>query len=335
MTKTDLKKTFPTTISKNISSTESWKIVFVLIGIAVVSVSAIQIIRKQIGSIDPGSIAAQIKPAEGIESVSDLDTDGDGLFDAKEEHLGTNPHNSDTDNDGFTDGEEIFNGYNPLSAAIDGSQQNSVKIFGEPRVMYENMQPTMTSASATSEAQAGVGGLGGEDEVILDSGAISDMLRQVNTLTNYSMPDISGIPINITQTSGKTPVENYMYDVLGIFSRWAPFDDEVDISNFIAEVQQGNYARVGGVIEAKEEGLKELAEIEVPEEMYDLHTQGLKLLIGGSNSLIALQGVGGAGGEEETMTLFSQIQYLVDQTQSLVTNISAISRNYDLPFVFE
>lgn len=49
------------------------------------------------------------------------DTDGDGLTDAEERDLGTDPNNADTDGDGLTDGEEV-NEYDtdPLEADTDG-----------------------------------------------------------------------------------------------------------------------------------------------------------------------------------------------------------------------
>jgi S1-C subfamily serine protease len=43
-----------------------------------------------------------------------LDSDNDGLSDAQEAQLGTDPHNPDTDGDGYLDGSEVTNGYNPL-----------------------------------------------------------------------------------------------------------------------------------------------------------------------------------------------------------------------------
>lgn len=50
-----------------------------------------------------------------------LDSDGDGLSDAEEATLGTDPTKSDTDNDGLTDGEEV-NIYHtdPLNPDTDG-----------------------------------------------------------------------------------------------------------------------------------------------------------------------------------------------------------------------
>ncbi len=44
-----------------------------------------------------------------------VDTDGDGLTDAEERLLGTNPALVDTDGDGFSDGEEVRNGFDPLN----------------------------------------------------------------------------------------------------------------------------------------------------------------------------------------------------------------------------
>ena len=51
------------------------------------------------------------------------DSDGDGLSDAEEARLGTNPQRGDTDQDGFTDGEEVVHRKsNPLIK--DGAQQH-------------------------------------------------------------------------------------------------------------------------------------------------------------------------------------------------------------------
>lgn len=46
----------------------------------------------------------------------DVDTDGDGLADAKEFVYGTDPHAADTDGDGYSDGGEVANGYDPSIA---------------------------------------------------------------------------------------------------------------------------------------------------------------------------------------------------------------------------
>lgn len=48
------------------------------------------------------------------EPAASDDSDNDGLPDAAEKNLGTDPQQSDTDGDGFDDGTEVKNGFNPL-----------------------------------------------------------------------------------------------------------------------------------------------------------------------------------------------------------------------------
>ena len=55
-----------------------------------------------------------IMPCEGLG-----DSDGDGLTDAEEQSLGTDPNNPDTDGGGVNDGDEIVNGTDPLDGADD------------------------------------------------------------------------------------------------------------------------------------------------------------------------------------------------------------------------
>jgi len=52
-----------------------------------------------------------------VEIVGSVDSDGDGLDDATESELGTDPLLWDTDSDGFSDGEEVAAGTDPLDPA--------------------------------------------------------------------------------------------------------------------------------------------------------------------------------------------------------------------------
>jgi hypothetical protein len=47
----------------------------------------------------------------------DADSDGDGLNDADEEEIGTDPEDPDSDDDGLLDGAEVDNGLDPLDPA--------------------------------------------------------------------------------------------------------------------------------------------------------------------------------------------------------------------------
>ena len=58
-------------------------------------------------------------PAPEENPAPPLDTDGDGLDDAQETRLGTDPNNPDTDSDGLSDGEEVRRRMNPRTSDSD------------------------------------------------------------------------------------------------------------------------------------------------------------------------------------------------------------------------
>mgnify|MGYP001603166853 CR=1 FL=1 len=62
-------------------------------------------------AVAPVHPQATTPPFEGDENG---DADGDGLTNAREIELGTDPTDRDTDGDTFSDGEEVKNGYSPL-----------------------------------------------------------------------------------------------------------------------------------------------------------------------------------------------------------------------------
>ena len=60
-----------------------------------------------------------------------LDTDNDGITNAQEGIIGTDPNNPDTDGDGIPDGAEVTNGTNPLDAC----DPNSVGLQCQPGML--------------------------------------------------------------------------------------------------------------------------------------------------------------------------------------------------------
>jgi hypothetical protein len=92
---------------------------------------------------DAGSVTrpavAQVYTRLYLAARGDVDTDGDGLADARETLVtGTNPTLADTDGDGYTDGWEVENGMNPLikdvapSSKIKGMRVSLGYCYGGP-----------------------------------------------------------------------------------------------------------------------------------------------------------------------------------------------------------
>jgi hypothetical protein len=71
---------------------------------------------------------------DNFKAPGDIDSDDDGLSDAAEIALGSNPNNPDSDGDGLSDGQEVNDyGTNPLSTDTDGdglSDYEEVALYG-------------------------------------------------------------------------------------------------------------------------------------------------------------------------------------------------------------
>ena len=75
---------------------------------------SIQKVEEEKGSVTPNLPKQDIKK-------TDIDSDGDGLFDNEEKEYGTDINRSDTDSDGLTDFEEVINWKtDPLVLDTDG-----------------------------------------------------------------------------------------------------------------------------------------------------------------------------------------------------------------------
>ena len=66
------------------------------------------------------------------ELLADEDADGDGLTNAEEQKIGTDPVNIDTDEDGFSDKIELMGGHDPLHRSFDGQDKITIQWFDQP-----------------------------------------------------------------------------------------------------------------------------------------------------------------------------------------------------------
>ena len=66
------------------------------------------------------------------ELLANEDADGDGLTNAEEQKIGTDPVNIDTDEDGFSDKIELMGGHDPLHRSFDGQDKITIQWFDQP-----------------------------------------------------------------------------------------------------------------------------------------------------------------------------------------------------------
>ncbi len=74
-----------------------------------------------LGATRTALTSATLSLDTGAACTPSADSDEDGLTDAEEANLGTDPNNPDTDGGGVNDGDEVTNGTNPLDADDDSA----------------------------------------------------------------------------------------------------------------------------------------------------------------------------------------------------------------------
>ncbi len=86
-----------------------WIVVFIMIALSIFLILRSEKSEK----LEIQQKEEAVKESEGILKAL-RDTDGDGLSDAKEDEIGTDPVKRDTDGDGYSDGEEVSTKHDPL-----------------------------------------------------------------------------------------------------------------------------------------------------------------------------------------------------------------------------
>lgn len=127
------------------------------------------------------------------------DTDGDGIPDAVERNMGTNPYSPDTDGDGKSDQEEISYGSNPLAA--DNSKNENLSSSGQKKTVAELI------AAKDSKGLAQVLKEGVKD--YFKSDTYKQYLLAMSKFHNYS-------PLNIQMILKQNPNASYVAS----FKKW-------------------------------------------------------------------------------------------------------------------
>lgn len=241
---------------------------------------------------------------QDLASLIDLtsqDSDHDGLFDRKEEELGTNLYSSDTDSDGFSDAEEVKAGHDPLKIESgdlldedgDGLSGEDEKKYGtnpknadsdydgysDGQEIASGNDPNKTNLSALSNlvsrneaAAAKIESV----EKILDAKNPSDLGASLSSLTldsekrNYdfsiNFPEIKESEINIRQGGGKQLIQAYINALALALAKSMPFslESRESIENYFLVFDAGDPKAAKKIYSALDDFSKTIISLEVP-----------------------------------------------------------------------
>jgi len=231
-----------------------------------------------------------------------LDTDQDGLSDEEEKLYGTDPQNKDTDNDGYSDGAEIKSGYNPLLPSP-GDRLIPEKDTSSP------VQST-TEENKTTELAAKISAMSKEAEASGEAVDVASIQEMVNSIidptdvseettlsdmaSNLSLDNIKIKEQNYGNLSAKKQAERKKEDAIEYLSAVyyilssnspEPITSENSASSvvesisqqFIQAMTQRSTRQTEVLKESGEKILSQVQDVEVPEDMLDIHAKALSL----------------------------------------------------------
>ncbi|MFA7319288.1 MAG: hypothetical protein WC022_01690 [Parcubacteria group bacterium] len=226
-----------------------------------------------------------------------LDSDQDGLTDAEEKLYGTDPRKPDTDGDSYSDGAEVRAGYDPLKPAPGD------KLTGNtgPDVTKNNSTVTAEpSANMTAQLAQKISGLAKKTDPNNPQTSSDEIQKIVNDAldskdTSVTLPQIDPATIHTKkQNYSKSTAEekkkedffDYITSVIYIFTSNSsvPITSASDITSAASQTaQQILYSlssqdptALNNLSTSGEAILGQLQEMEVPEDLVDLHIKAMQ-----------------------------------------------------------
>ncbi len=235
------------------------------------------------------------------------DSDQDGLSNDEEKLYGTDPLNKDTDDDGYSDGIEINSGYNPLKPAPGD------KMIADEKLNQASEETLLSSSASTdnltNKASNEITNLIKETEETGSDISMEDINASVEKIleqgnTEIVLPEVNEKDIKIKKIkkslSEKKKDEQKRKDALEyltvisyLIANNTPksFGNQNELKNIATQIStqsllgltSGDVQSLNSLSEKGEKILKEIKDVEVPEDMVDIHIKTLKLALYAQN----------------------------------------------------
>lgn len=228
-----------------------------------------------------------------------LDADQDGLSDDEEKIFGTDPLKRDTDGDSYSDGIEVESGYDPLKPAPGDKLVAEDDSLGKGG--YDESSDTNLTESASNEVVNILSQVSDENPSVsmddLDA-SIATLLEQANVEVAIPEVDMDTIKIKRVKCKSSESEERcnarkkdaalgYLTVLAYLVANNSPVplqsngDLEVVSNSFLSDAtlafSTGNFALLKDMSSRGEIFLSAVQDIEVPENMLEIHVKALKL----------------------------------------------------------
>ncbi len=283
------------------------------------------------------------------------DFDRDGLSNSEEKIFGTNPKQADTDGDGYSDGVEIESGYNPLIKApgdrIVRDKKPAVITVAPSQTANVTKKISEDVVSYLADAQEA-----GKTEIDSEefSKAISDAVSKEVSFESTPPVDISEIKIkeqDYEKLSDKKREEKLKEDAIEYFTAISYvfvsnfpqgfFDQSTDevqtevmqeLSSFSQSLD--NYKFFEDIAEDSIAAQSQMMEIEVPEDLLEVHNEGLYLLRYAGDIYESGNYKNPTNDITPMIATLAQMQGLLDLSVSFQEKIDEKIEQYDLGDMF-
>lgn len=279
-----------------------------------------------------------------------LDSDQDGLSDEEEKTYGTDPRNPDTDNDGYSDGAEIKSGYDPTKPAPGdkiigkGPAKNEISTeTNEENITKEVAKKisALTSSANPEDQEISIEEIKGLVDEVLNKGVADQELPPISQEEiKIKKQNYAGLSEAEAKARKKEDFSNYLVAVYYILSSNSPrpitsASDMNDIADsvsrdIITALSTRNPQTLQNLSESGEKILTQLKDLEVPEELVDIHLKGMQF----AQYAIKLQGYLAPNSEDPLADIanLSKIQGFIEVLMGFSSEIQNKFAEYGLQY---